>query len=197
MPRLPLLPLAFTAFLAAFALGCSNPSVSTSAEGGTVYVPYPADFCNYTSWTTYVEPDAGGDGVILHLDGGVQTDASFIHDPGGRIEYVKFLNGPPAHGATEFPPGTLIVKAIPSQQQVFAMAKTGGAYNPNGPDGKPLNWEWIELTGSGCDVSFVWQGATPPASEAYGGTPQACNMCHSGFPENDFVASPRIFLKDY
>jgi len=164
---------------------------STSSNAGCVYVPIPSDFNDYTSWTTYVEPDAGGDGVIEKGDGG------FIHAPGGRIEYVKFLNGPPAHEATAFPCGTLIVKSIPDQQQVFAMAKVGGGYNPNLPDGGPLDWEWFELSGSGENVNVIWQGATPPSNQAYGGTPQACNECHSSFTSNDYVGSPRIQLKNY
>jgi len=194
MPRLTLLLYVVAAPLVGVAaLGCSTSS-SAGTAAPEVFVPFPSDFCNYTSWTTYVEPDAGGDGVIAQGDGGVPNDGGFVHAPGGRIEYI---NHTPPHGATEFPVGTIIVKSIPGQQQTFAMAKVGGGYNANGPEGQALNWEWVEVTGSGCNVSFVWQGSTPPANQAYGGTPQACNQCHSGFPANDFVASPRILLKDY
>jgi len=195
MTRLALALLALSALFGPLLAGCStnSASVSTSADAGLMYVPIPSDFCNYTSWTTYVEPDAGGDGVIIPVVGTAATDAGFIHAPGGRIEYINHV---PPHGSKEFPIGTLIVKSIPSQQQVFAMAKVGGGYNPNGPDGVAINWEWIELNGTGCDLSFIWSG-TPPASQAYGGNPQACNMCHSGSADNDYVASSRILLKDY
>jgi hypothetical protein len=178
---------------------CSSSSASvavTGKDGGApaVYVPYPSDFCGYTAWTTYVEPDAGGDGIIPATS---LTDGGFIHVGGGRTEYVKFVYGPPSHGATEWPVGTLIVKTIPAQSQIFAMAKVGGGYNPNLPDGGPLNWEWLELPTGSCPVDFIWSGAEPPMNQSYGGTPQACNQCHSGYPDNDYVASPKILLEDY
>jgi hypothetical protein len=203
MPRFTVPALLFAGVLVAGGLnGCSSSTSSvavTSKDAGSsvpaVYVPYPSDFCNYaTSWTKYVEPDAGGDGIITPSS---LADGGFIHTGGGRTEYVKFLNGPPAHGATEFPVGTIIVKTIDAQQQIFAMAKVGGGYNPNLPDGGPLNWEWLELPAGDCPVDFVWSGAEPPMNQAYGGTPQACNDCHSGYPENDYVASPKILLKGY
>jgi hypothetical protein len=193
MPRPSLaISVALATVLAAISQGCTDSSASVGADAGAaVFVPFPSDFCNYTSWKTYVEPDAGGDGVIVPPTG---TDGGFIHAPGGRIEYINHV---PPHGSTEFPVGTIIVKSIPGQQQTFAMAKRGGGYNPNGPDGDPLNWEWFEIAGSGCDINIVWQGATPPSSQAYGGTPQACNQCHSLHASNDFVASSHIVLTEY
>jgi hypothetical protein len=194
--------LATGALVALASMGCSTSSsagatTADGASGGSCtnaepFIPYPSDMCGYKSWKKYVEPDAGGDGVIVPS---VTTDGGFIHAPGGRIEYI---NTPPAHGSTEFAPGTIIVKEIPGQPQIFAMAKVCGGYNPNGPDGQAINWEWFELAPVDCEAGFVWQGYTPPSNQSYGGTPNACNDCHSGFAKsNDFVASGTIKLKNY
>lgn len=187
LARFSPLVLAASALFGVFLACCS----SASAGEGAVYVPRVGDFCNYTSWQSYDEPDAGGDGIIAPS---TTTDGGFIHVGGERIEYI---NQVPPHGSTEFPVGTIIVKSIPAQDQVFAMAKVGGGYNSNGPNGASINWEWIELSPGDCPSDFIWQGAFPPANQSYGGTPTVCNDCHSGFQSNDYVASPKILLKDY
>jgi hypothetical protein len=190
-PRSTASPIAFTALSALFSAGCSSSVGVSDAGAASVYVPEPSDFCGYTSWTSYDEPDAGGDGIFAPS---TTTDGGFIHVAGGRIEY---LNHTPPHGSTQFPVGTIIVKVIPAQDQIFAMAKVGGGYNPNGPGGVALNWQWFELLPGACPDGWIWDGYEPPANQAYGGMPQACNDCHGGFPQNDYVASPKILLKDY
>jgi len=77
------------------------------------------------------------------------------------------------------------------------MAKRGGGYNTNGPGGVALNWEWMELDTTSCQTDFIWSGAFPPMNQSYGGVPDSCNQCHGGFGANDYVASPKILLKDY
>jgi len=170
--------------------GCSSGDDPVQ-DGGATFIPSPADLCAYPSWTKYVEPDGGGDSVLAP---GASADSGVIHAGNGRTEYI---NQVPPHGSTEFPVGTMIVKTIEGQPQVFAMAKRGGGYNSNGPGGAAINWEWFELDPAACSSGFVWSGAFPPANQSYGGTPNACNDCHGGFQSNDYVASPRIVLKDY
>jgi hypothetical protein len=190
MPRrLPIL--ASVALAGSLSCGTSASTADASAAA-EVFVAFPSDLCAYPSWTSYTEPDAGGDAVLIpdaSADGGV------VHAGGGRVEYINHV---PPHGSTEFPVGTMIVKTIPGQPQIFAMAKRGGGYNMNGPGGAAINWEWFELSPTACSEGFVWSGAFPPMNQSYGGTPDACNQCHSGFASsNDYVASPKIRLKDY
>ena len=133
-PRSCLFLLVATASAGLFAASCSSSGESAdggsgSPDGGStsVYVPFIGDFCDYASWTTYVEPDAGGDGIIAKS---ATTDGGFVHVAGGRIEHINKI---PPHGSTEFPVGTIIVKEIPSQDQIFAMAKVGVATTRTSP----------------------------------------------------------------
>jgi len=171
--------------------GCSSASSTASSAGGEVFIPQASDFDNYRSWTTFTEDAAPPDSVT--------TDAgASVHTGGQRIEY---LNQKPPHGATEFPVGTIIVKEIPAQQQVFAMVKRGGDYNPyDAGTGAPAysSWEWFELTGTAAAPQVLWDGL-PPQNQAYSGSdPYVCNQCHFAMaPHNDFVASPAIRLESF
>jgi hypothetical protein len=74
---------------------------------------------------------------------------------------------------------------------IFAMAKRGGAYNTRGAVG----WEWLELKQLATGLAIVWRGIAPPAGACYGAiVGGACNDCHSGAPNNDYVLTPALQL---
>ncbi len=136
------------------------------------YVPFARDFTGYATWERF------------EIHSGLAEGAS--HIAGDR---TVFLNRRPMHGATAFPPGTLIVKA--TTDRVFAMAKRGGDYNADGAAG----WEWLELEGSSEQPFIRWRGLGPPNGEAYGGPGNSgCNNCHTGAWQNDFVQAAALQL---
>jgi len=193
---LPLLVL--PALSLATGTSCSSSmtaSVGTS-DAGTIFVPHASDFTNYEKWNRYYEEAGMADSVPAP---GQEGGTALVHNAGVRIEYI---NRKPPHGSTTFPVGTIIVKEIPAQQQVFAMVKTGGGYNKYDAGGEAgvvaSNWEFIELSGPQNAISFLWQGL-PPSSQPYSGNnPQVCNECHSVLGRgNDFVPSPAIRLEDF
>jgi len=176
--------------------GCSSSASVGASDAGGIFLAQESDFDGYHQWTTYREDSGLPDSVSSpSADGGMAV----VHNGGLRIEYINKL---PPHGSTEFPVGTIIVKEIPAQNQVFAMVKRGGSYNPYdaGTGASAFsNWEWFELSGTESAVSFLWQGAIAPANQAYSGSdPYVCNQCHSAMGHgNDFVASPEIRLARY
>ncbi len=130
--------------LAALA-ACSSSSDGSGAC--TEVRVFNSSFANYHSWTSY------------SFDG--PSIANSPHTSGPRREY---LSQKPAHGATSFPVGTIIVKEIgappASQDSVFAMVKVGCGYNSDGADG----WEWYELQVDASGTpSILWDG---PAASA-------------------------------
>lgn len=129
------------------------------------YVPFAADFTGYTSWPKLTVPGAPA--------------MEQSHVAGDRVIYIAQK---PGRGATDFPVGTRIVKTV--GDQIFAMAKRGGNYNADGA----VNWEWLELEGTVERPFIRWRGIGPPDGEGYGppGT-SACNICHGGAAETDFV----------
>lgn len=144
-------------------------AVTLAACGGTPepdsYVPFAAHFNGYTRWASFTVP------------GGPAQEQS--HLAGDRVIYISEK---PARGATRFPVGTRIVKTVGNQ--IFAMARRGGNYNADGA----VNWEWLELEGTAEQPFIRWRGIGPPDGEGYGppGT-SACNICHGGAAETDFV----------
>ena len=134
LPRSCLFLLVATASAGLFAASCSSSGESAdggsgSPDGGStsVYVPFIGDFCDYASWTTYVEPDAGGDGIIAKS---ATTDGGFVHVAGGRIEHINKI---PPHGSTEFPVGTIIVKEIPPRTRSSPWPRWGVATTRTSP----------------------------------------------------------------
>jgi hypothetical protein len=169
----------------ALAAACAPESSNTTDAGQ--FVAVPSDFCSYPSWTSY---DLGGD------DGGTAGDAC-AHV--ANVPRVAFMNQAPAHGSTEFPVGTIIVKQIksgadPSQWSVFGMVKRGGGFNPgSGCEG----WEWYGLTSpdGGCP-GVQWSGTEPGAGEVYASC-GPCAGCHSAAQNNDCVLAPELSLSQW
>ena len=178
--------------VAAFSLGCgagasagpeATGSGGESGSGGAgVFIAFASDFQGYDGWR--------------RLDLGVvpPTDNEL---PGPRALYV---NRAPEHGASEFPVGTMIVKAIetgaPSEWQMFAMVKRGGGFNYVGARG----WEWFELTQTDDRrVAVQWRGVAPPSGMGYGAGTQGgvCNTCHAGSAANDYVIGDDLSLSGF
>ena len=162
------------------AAGCS--SGSSGSGGDCTQVPVTnSSFAGYESWTEF-----SFTGTAI---------AGSPHTSGPRRIY---LSQKPPHGATEFPVGTIIVKEIgappASGDSVFAMVKVGCDYNSQGA----VNWEWYELQVDAQGTpSILWNGSEPPAGQSYSGNPTACNDCHSGAKQNDYVESPELSLGNF
>jgi hypothetical protein len=165
--------LAVTGWLLAGALSCGPASSSPNT-----FVPLQRDFAGYTSWTRVDLGDAPLAG----------------HPAGPRAAYV---NHPLPPGAREYPVGTIIVKEIhttdwPYTLDLFAMAKRGGDYDPNGAVG----WEFFKLLvdSSGTPVIQA-RGINPSGNDPYtvSGT-GGCNGCHAapGTDETDHILSPML-----
>lgn len=150
-------------------LACGGPPPEPDS-----YVPFASHFASYTQWPSFTLPGA--------------PELELSHLAGDRAVYIKAM---PPRGATRFPVGTLIVKT--ASDRIFAMAKRGGNYNADGA----VNWEWLELEGSVEQPFIRWRGIGPPDGEGYGppGT-SACNTCHAGAAQTDFVHSAdRLLLR--
>lgn len=162
-----------------------GPVVAGPAEPLDTFLAFPSDFSGYTRWEAHALESTEVLGEV--------------HSTGQRTLY---LSRRPAAGSSEFPVGTMIVKALPGVGRVFARVKRGGGYNPDqlaagATIAGALNWEWFELQHvSAQDVMFVWRGVGPPSGEGYGGDPNGCNSCHSTSKANDFVSAPDLKLSD-
>ena len=154
--------------------GCGAGPISASSGAPA----FARDFQGFESWESFALPGTNAD----VLDGGS------VHTGGARTLYLKER---PPKGSSEFPIGTVIVKA--GTFNTFAMHKRGGTYNTKGARG----WEWVELekTNDG-QIVIVWQGLGPPAGERYGDIDVTCNDCHSAAIENDSVLAAQIQLRN-
>lgn len=144
---------------------------------GEAFIALQSDFADFRSWpaTPVATADTG-------------------HAAGDRVVY---LSQSPAAGSTSFPTGTILVKTIATEsgEDLHAMAKRGGGFNPEGA----LGWEWFELVAADDGTPVIkWRGLTAPEGEAYGALPGSegdtadsisgdCNVCHGGASGNDFV----------
>lgn len=172
-----------TASACALALSCGTPSTDSGdarLSSGT-FVAVASDFRAFRKWE-------GED---------VTDDAALagIHDGSTVIEY---LNKAPAHGATEFPLGTIIVKEATGgtiEHELFAMVKRGGKFNAIGVVG----WEWFDLApvDNSDQMKIVWRGFGPPEGDTYGGDASAgCNTCHAAC-NNDAVCAKPFLLTNF
>jgi hypothetical protein len=176
------------ALLALLLAGCSGApmpapdagpiDVGTDA-GPDAFIALTADFEGYTSWQSYT-----------------------IADPSSPIwNRTVWINQLPAHGATEFAQGTIIVRRFPDPTSAtgytqHAMAKRGAGFN--GQDGGAHGWEWFELADGDAGVQIVWRGADQPDGGAgYNASAQTCNQCHGQFGANDFVQSAPLQLSGF
>lgn len=168
--------------LAAAALSAcgAQPSPGGEDAGTAAFIAFKRDFADFLQW----EP--------FHVEGA--ADHGGVHFAGARTVYVN--QRPPA-GSTEWPLGTVLVKAMDDRTvapatgeppPIFAMAKRGGGFNASGARG----WEWFGLVmGTDGQPLIEWRGLGPPAGETYGATQQTCNGCHAGAGE-DAVMSVKL-----
>ena len=167
--------------LLALTLACGAAASPAPPE---TFVALAGDFAPYASWPSFYVGDVPDpDGVDLS---------------GPRTVYVNQL---PAHGAKEFPVGTILVKVVetaeaPESWQMFGLVKRGGGFDE---DGAP-NWEWFGLsTDSSGHVSIDWRGTGPPPDGGYGGLGAAlgCVFCHANATTNDYVQTPALRLSNF
>jgi hypothetical protein len=180
--------LASTVLAAAAVLGACSDSGGDgdTSEAGTglgtssCFIAYDSTFTGFTQWASHA------------YDAPVSIGGN-IHFAGPRVEYINNL---PEAGATEFPVGTIIVKAIDGidadSHHIFAMVKRGCDYNAAGAP----NWEWYELQDNGGGAySIIWSGPSAPPGETYADAGNAsCNSCHTTCADNDYVCSPDVQL---
>lgn len=145
----------------------------------TTFIALERDFAGYRKWTSFYmgEGDPETDDIL-----------------GPRTVYINQL---PKPGATKFPVGTIIVKAVqvgePAEWQLFAMVKRGGDYNFLGA----RDWEFFDMAQDAAYVPTVnWRGIGPPPGAGYGGSIKGgtCNNCHGMAEDNDFVKSAPLDL---
>ncbi len=155
-----------------------GPARTPGPVAATSFIALGEDFEGFQTWPT--------------VDLGEQP-VNGLHLGGHRVVY---LNRAPAHGATTFPQGTIVVKVITDSStgasQVFAMAKRGPDFNPFGAVG----WEWFELQGPAGPPAMLWRGASSPTTGVYAGSLLTCNSCHKS-GANDAVLTPQLALTSF
>ena len=165
-------------------LSC-GPVADAPDAGGDTFIAFASDFRGFRAWqsTPGVAPGAPQPPKTIH---------------GANL--TSYLNHAPPHGSTAFSVGTIIVKegtdggTDVTGRHAFAMAKRGGGFDGAGA----VNWEWLELQAIDADnVTILWRGSGPPAGEAYGGMPTACNDCHEGASANDYVWTQGFLLSGF
>lgn len=154
---------------------------SCSDPGTSVFIAMDRDFAGFLQWRR-VEL-----GTVM-LAG---------HPPGTRVAFVNTAQRP---SGTEYPVGTIIVKAITqnsadtNQWAVIAMAKRGGDFNHDGA----RNWEFFTLRVQDGVVSIVERGLAPRTDgdgDPYGVTAGiTCNTCHGSADARmvDSILTPEL-----
>ena len=147
----------------------------SGSDAAPQFIAAQRDFANYRTWSRY--------------DLGVNSGDA-VHTQGSRVVYINKI---PAHGSTQFPLGTILVKTIGEDTaapgKTFGMAKRGGGFNAQGSVG----WEWFEIDGTPQPI-IVWHGTEPPPGEAYNptGVGDQCNDCHRNAKDGVFGDTVQI-----
>jgi hypothetical protein len=150
---------------------CGGSDGSADAGSAADFVATDGDFAGFQSWLQVTLPDDPLGGIV--------------YPPGTR---VGFLNRRPPAGATRYPVGTVIIKAIeqqpaPQSWPLFGIAKRGDDYNLAGAVG----WEFFLLrVGADGEPHITSRGLAPgddgfdmdSASYTPGGMAGSCNICH-------------------
>src|SRR5581483_5756799 len=103
---------------------------SSAPAGAAEFIAEDSDFASFREWTSFQLPSTN-------------PVSDLVYPAGARVAY---LDQRPPRGATRYPNGTIIVKAIelgagPSDWEIFARAKRGGDFNAAGAVG----WEFFLL----------------------------------------------------
>lgn len=152
--------------------GGSNAATSTTGSttgggttGGTEFIASAQDLAGYSTWAA-VDYSIGATNPALgsaHMG----TDNAFSR---------RIFKGPSAvASASGYPVGSLLVKetftwqngvkTLPASGGVYAMAKRGGTFNPQGG-----GWEWLALSNDGTQI--MARGGADMMSGM-------CNACHT------------------
>lgn len=174
----------FAVACVALAAGCGG-----SDDGGATFIALDRDFAGFQSWY------ATGPLPFNQLSATV--------DPTGT--HVGFVNRRPPAGATRYPVGTIVVKAIePSADattwEMFGMAKRGGGFNASGA----VDWEYFLLRVAADGDPFITSRGLGPSNDgsdmgadayAPGGAAGGCNFCHGDptYAGTDHVISPPLW----
>ncbi|RYZ05664.1 MAG: hypothetical protein EOO73_19435 [Myxococcales bacterium] len=178
-----------SALVAIVAIGCAEhqPRALPAREP---FIALERDFQDFERWN--------------EVDLSKRPAVAEAHTSGEPHEWVSHL---PPPGSKVFPVGTIFVKTVKSshaeatapeatqaRDDIFAMVKRGGGYNPKGAPG----WEWFELRRREDDsLGIVWRGVNPPSGEGYGGDPLGgCNGCHQMASKNDYVHAAALAISE-
>lgn len=161
--------------------GCGEAGAPQDDAPPPVFIALQRDFADFRAWP---RTDLGS----IALAG---------HPPGPRAAYVN--HALPA-GATAYPVGTIIVKAItahpddPASWALFAMVKRGGGFNADGA----RDWEFFTLRIVGDTPVILGRGLNPPSDgdgDPYHATDGiGCNACHGteDARAGDSILSPAL-----
>jgi hypothetical protein len=166
-------------------VGCSGSGKNGGGEANSAFLALDPDFAGFQSWYQLTLPP---------------NPLSELVDPVGP--HVGYLNRRPPAGATSYPVGTIIVKAIqreaaPSSWELFGIAKRGGGFNPDGAAG----WEFFLLRIGPDGNPYVTSRGLAPRDDGFdggnnasyspGGAAGGCNLCHgqSTYAASDHVIS--------
>lgn len=156
--------------------GCLDDDLPVEQPGGASFIALQRDFQEFRGWERFAVGE---------------TPVPPGHPSAGRR--FAYLSARPPAGATSFPVGTIIVKAVeegaPQEWVLHAMVKRGGGFNAGGASG----WEWFDLEIDAAENALViWRGYEPPDGQGYGGeaadNTADCNSCH---------AAGQAFTTDY
>lgn len=166
----------------ASAVGCGG-----SGQGAT-FIALDHDFVGFQGWYSATLPF---------------NQLSATVDPTGT--HIGFVNRRPPAGATSYPVGTIVVKAIePSDDattwELFGMVKRGGGFNASGA----TDWEYVLMRVAGDGNPFITSRGLGPSDDgsdggagsyAPGGAAGGCNLCHGDktYAATDHVISPPLF----
>ena len=158
------------------------PPDAAASDAASLFVAQPGDFAGFRAWPSVP----------------LGSEPNTADPPGPR---VAFVHGRPPSGASAYPLGAIIVKAIenstdPTGWDLFAMAKRGGDFDPSGARG----WEFFLLRLQADDrVQIVSRGSIlddpTDAGAAYGSVGAIfCSGCHGapGTEATDHVLSPQL-----
>ena len=163
-------------------IGLTLAFVGTACGGGGAKKPTPvsefiaqdSDVADFPNW--YSQPFVA------------DPLADIVYPPGSRF---GFINHPAPPGATSYPVGTIIIKAIendkvPAHWELFGMSKRGGDYNAAGA----IGWDFLLIRYENGVPHIYSSGLTPtvdgnPDMQAavnegsyFAGGQIACDVCH-------------------
>lgn len=180
-----------SAAIASGAIASEPPApVATAPAGSAAFIAFARDFRDFRRWERHAV-----EGAMMPI--GAAEGPTYV-----------YLNRRAPEGASRWPLGTVVVKAIesgaPHEWTIHAMVKRGVPFNDDGA----IGWEFFELSfAEGRDEpSIVWRGGGPPSGHGYAAMGRAgdadagtillvCDDCHAPAWQNDSLLTPAIALR--